>query len=273
MKTLLAIGASAFVMGLATVGGAQAQSLSDAIGANLIGLQGTFANGNWANQAVNIGPINGSVVLGQAGLETITNIDGPTLNVNVEGALGGGLALVPPALAVAAAAELQVGVDLGAASQTIRTIGGIGSASTITTTVVGAVNTGDIASAVSSSAGRVSTSTSSSAGSISSSVGSVAQAAANTSNTASSATASQLTSLTVNGPSSVVTAATEALTSGPLLDVYANNTAYNIGPIAGNVAAIANNMSLNGIGTTVVGAVNTGTISMGFDGSALNLPN
>jgi hypothetical protein len=270
MKTLLAIGASAFVMGLATVGGAQAQSLSDTIGGGLIGLQGTFANGNWANQAVNVGAINGGIVLGQAGAETLVNIDAPTLNVNLEAAAGGGLAIIPPALSIAAGAELELGLDLGATSTAVRTIGEIASSAEIATTVVGALNTGDVASAVSSTALRASNSTTASTGSLSTSVGSATSAAANTSNTASSATASQLTSLTLEGPSTTVTAATEALTNGPLTDLYASNLAYNVGVITGNVAAIANSMDLAGVSTTVVGALNTGTISMGFDGSAFN---
>ncbi|MET0258561.1 MAG: hypothetical protein ABW179_08260, partial [Methylobacterium sp.] len=85
MKTLFAIGASALVMGLASVGGAQAQatvpsgavlpSVSDVVGGTITGLQSTFSNGNWLNEAYNIGDIDGSVTLGQAGAEAINRVD------------------------------------------------------------------------------------------------------------------------------------------------------------------------------------------------------
>ena len=38
----------------------------------------------------------------------------------------------------------------------------------------------------------------------------------------------------------------------------------------GAVTGIANSMDLAGISTTVLGAVNTGTISMGYSGAAFN---
>ncbi|WP_062208069.1 hypothetical protein [Aureimonas sp. AU12] len=275
MKSLFAIGASALVMGLASVGGAQAQSLGATIGGDLLAVQNQFSNGNWVNESINIGAINGAVTLGQAGAEVITNVDLPNVALNIEAASGLGVAVLPPALALANAGEIGLNVDLGSVASQVRTLGGIDSLSEIKTTVVGAVNTGDIASAVSTVSAATSNSTTLDTGSISATVSSSAQAAANTSNTASSSAASQLASLDLQGPSSTVTTATEALVSGPLLDVYATNRAFNSGPITGSVTGIANDMNLNGISTTVVGAVNTGTISQGFNGAAFaaSLPN
>lgn len=274
MKSLFAIGASALVMGLASIGGAQAQvlpivpSLDAVIGQNLVNLQASFGNGNWVNEAVNIGAINGAVVLGQAGAEAINNIDLPTLGVRLEAAEGTGLTVVPALAAVANAAEVGLELDLGSVDTTVRTIGEIASEAVISTTVLGAVNTGDIASVGSAAANRASASTTVATGTVTNSVTAAATAAANTSNTASSSSASETILASVTGPSTTITNSIEQLYNGPLQDVYANNRAFNVGAITGGVAAVANSMDLTGVTTTVLGAVNTGTISMGFDGAA-----
>ncbi|WP_062012292.1 hypothetical protein [Aureimonas sp. AU4] len=272
MKSLFTIGASALVMGLASIGGAQAQSLGAAIGDNLLGLQATFSNGNWVNDSINIGAINGAVTLGQAGLDTATSVDLGSINANIQGAASGAVSVVPPVLALAGATDIAVGIDLGSVATRAATVGGIASSAAIETVVVGAVNTGDIASAVQNSTLRASNSTIASTGSLATTVSGSASSAASTTNTASSSAANSVNSVNFQGPSTTITAATEALSSGPLQDVYAANRAFNGGAILGSVTAVANNMDLAGIGTTVVGAVNTGTISLGFDGSALNLP-
>ncbi|MBB3949286.1 hypothetical protein [Aureimonas jatrophae] len=272
MKSLFTIGASALVMGLASIGGAQAQSLGAVIGDNLVGLQATFANGNWVNDSINIGTINGAVTLGQAGLDTATEVDLGAINVGVQGAASGAISVLPPLLSLSGAAEVGLGIDLGSVATRAATAGEIASSAAIETVVVGAVNTGDIASAVQNSALRASNSTTASTGSLATTISGSASSAASTTNTASSSAASSVNSVDFQGPSTTITAATEALSSGPLADVYAANRAFNGGTILGSVTAVANNMDLAGIGTTVVGAVNTGTISLGFDGSALNLP-
>jgi hypothetical protein len=260
-------------MGLASVGGAQAQALpalQDTLGANLLALQSQFGNGNWVNEAVNIGAINGAVTLGQAGAESITNIDLPTVDLNVQAALGAGLTVIPPTAAIAGAGEVDLAVNLGQIDQTVRTIGGIASSDEISTTVLGAVNTGDIASVGSATAVRATNQTTIATGSTFTSVTAASEAAARTSNTASSAAASQELVAAVTGPTTTVTNSVESLYNGPLQDVYANNRAFNVGAINGAVTGIANNMDLAGISTTVLGAVNTGTISMGYSGAAFN---
>ncbi len=271
MKSLFAIGASALVMGLASISGAQAQALpalQDTLGANLLGLQASFGNGNWVNEAINIGAINGAVVLGQAGVETITNVDLPTVSLDIEGAAGAGATVLPAVAAIAGAAEIGLDVSLGQVDSTVRTIGGIASDAAISTTVLGAVNTGDVASIGSAAANRATASTTLSTGSTLNSVTAAASAAANTSNTASSSAASETIVAAVTGPSTTITNSIEQLYNGPLQDVYANNRAFNVGAITGSVAAVANNMDLAGVTTTVLGAVNTGTISMGYSGAA-----
>jgi len=272
MKSLLAIGASALALSLASAGGANAQavvpSLTDSLGAGLLGLQSQFSNGNWVNEAVNIGAINGAVVLGQAGAETITSVDLPTVDLAIEAAAGAGIVTVPLLGSIAGAGEVGLNVDLGSVDQEIRTIGGIASSEEISTTVLGAVNTGDIASVGSAAANRASVTTSVSAGSATNSVTAASSAAANTSNTASRATASEELVSAIVGPSTTVTNSVEQLYNGPLQDVYANNRAYNVGAITGSVVGLANNMDLAGVSTTVLGAVNTGTISMGYSGAA-----
>ncbi|WP_416356051.1 hypothetical protein ACLNGM_18410 [Aureimonas phyllosphaerae] len=272
MKSLFAIGASALVMGLASIGGAQAQAvlptIDAAINSNLVNLQASFGNGNWVNEAVNIGAINGAVVLGQAGVETITNVDLPRVGLNIQGAGAAGATVVPAVAAIAGAAEIGLDVNLGQVDTVVRTTGGIVNRAAIETTVLGAVNTGDIASVGSASANRASQSTTIATGTVTNSVTAAASAAANTSNTASNSAASETILASVTGPSSTVTNSLEQLYNGPLQDVYANNRAFNLGTINGAVAAVANSMDLNGLTTTVLGAVNTGTISMGYSGAA-----
>jgi len=150
----------------------------------------------------------------------------------------------------------------------VRNTGGIASTAPITTTVLGAVNTGDIASIANSAAVTATSSTSNTTFAVSGSVTSASESAANTSNTAASAAAASGITLALQGPTSTVSNTLSTLASGPLTDVYAANRAYNAADINGRVVAAGNSIGLAGVETTVLGAVNTGTISQGFDGSA-----
>jgi len=281
MKSLFAIGASALVMGLASVGGAQAQatvpgangtailpSVSDVVGGAITGLQNNFGNGNWLNEAYNIGDIDGSVTLGQVGAEAINRVDLGRVQANVQASGAGAVVVLPPAAGTAGAVQAALDVDLGAIETIVRNTGGISSTLPIKTTVLGAVNTGDIAAIGTSAAATANSSTSTTAFTVSGSVNSASESAANTSNTAASAAASSDITLALQGPTSTITNTLSTLQSGPLTDVYAANRAYNAADINGRVVAAGNSIGLAGVETTVLGAVNTGTISQGFNGSA-----
>lgn len=278
MKSLLAIGASALALSLASVGGANAQatvptgavlpSVSAVVGDAITNLQSQFANGNWVNEAYNIGDIDGSVTLGQSGLRTDTVVDLGRIQASLEGSGAGAIVVLPPAAAAGAAVEGRLDVDLGSVDTLVETIGGIASTDTITTTALGAVNTGNIASIANSVSSNATNSVRTTSFSVDGSVSSASDSASNTTNTAASAAASSNIELTLTGPTTTVTNTLNTLNSGPLTDVYAANRAYNAADINGRVIAAGNNIGLDGIETTALGAVNTGSISQGFDGSA-----
>jgi hypothetical protein len=282
MKKVLLGGASALAF-LALGSAAQAQSISDTVGTNLIGLQGSFANGNYINEALNTGAINGSVNLIGTGLTAASNVDLGSLNLEadllVEIAAGAGISLedlldiiggggLEALLALSVAAgidlELALGVDLGTVVADTQIGGTISSAAEIATLAVGAVNTGDVLTGVSSVSGSFSNEEFAAiSGEIAYSATEVSSAA-NTSTTAAAAAASDV-SFTA-GPSAVAAISTAAdfSSSGPLAGVYATNRAFNNADINGSVNAAANAIDLTGVSTLAVGAVNTGTISLGI---------
>ncbi|WP_185983155.1 hypothetical protein [Aureimonas mangrovi] len=289
MKKVLLGGASALAF-LALGSAAQAQSLSDTIGAGLIDLQGEFATGNYINESINIAAIDGSVNLIGTGLTAATNIDLGTLNVDadllIEAAVGAGLDLevilelieggdISGLLALAVAAgidlDLGLGLDLGSIVADTQVGGTISSAAEIATLAVGAVNTGDIATGVSTVTAATSSDTFTAVtGAIEFSSDEVSSAA-NTSTTAASAAASQVSFSA--GPATVAAISTAAdfSSSGPLAGVYATNRAFNIADINGSVTAAANQIDLTGVSTLAVGAVNTGSIALGLEGGLADL--
>jgi hypothetical protein len=63
---------------------------------------------------------------------------------------------------------------------------------------------------------------------------------------------------------------TSSAASGPMQGVFAANFAYNNATVDGSILVTASDVNVGGAATLAAGAINTGTISMGFDGSALN---
>lgn len=286
MKKIIFAGASA----LAVLGGvsfANAQSISETIGEGLLDLQGQFEGGNWVNEALNIEAIDGSVVLRGTGLTGAVDVDLGSINLDadliIEASLAAGLDLDVIldliaggdisgllALGLAAGVDLSValGIDNGSFAGNLTTGGSIISQDVIETLAAGAVNTGDIASQIATSTTETGTNFEFSFEGGSFSDINEASSSASTSTTSAAASVVDNTELQVGAISAAFSEYENISTSGPLTGIYASNRAFNSAEINGSVTAVANSIDLNGIGTTAAGAINTGTISLGFDGSA-----
>ncbi len=236
MRQVLICGVSAFALSLGTMGGAQAQSLLDDLQGtsnNLLNHMAEFEEGNWTNFAVNSGPIDASVDAGGGAAAVTESLDASgAVAIDIDGGVITGDAEGAASVAVSFGESLETAsVDVG----------------DIETMAVGAVNEGDIASAPSEvEFGAFG------------SEGTFSESAAEAKHTAASAS---------YGSFEASGAFFEA--SGPASGVFASNFAYNNAPINASVdlGPLAN---ADGISTMAAGAVNTGTISMGFDGSAFN---
>jgi len=199
--------------------------------------------------------ISGAVDIGVAG------------DVDIQGSL------VDPAAAAAQVkaavnAHLLANVDIDEASS----IGGaiVKSTDVIKTVAAGAVNTGHIATAVSAASNSSSTTANISLTDLKYLDGEVSQASASTSSTAADALAAEGTFASLGNLSVGINQTVASSTSGPAMGVYAVNEAFNNADINGSVNILSNGTDLAGISTVAAGAVNTGTISLGFDGAGLN---
>lgn len=272
MKLKLIGSASALAVALAFTSAASAQSLSDTIGTGLIDLQSQFADGNLINQAINTGAIDASVNIDAA--HVVTD------NLYVEGSLGldVGLAaslegsLADPAAAAQLALEANLGLDLWLVyNQTQEVVGGIiNSTEEIKTVAAGAINTGDIASSIASAETGGEISLALNVNDLNYINGELASAAASTSNTSAESLVANGTVFQLGGLGVELGGSFYQNASGPLTDIYAVNQAFNNADINGSVNLNGLGTNLAGISTTAAGALNTGTISFGFDGSALS---
>src|SRR5690606_28237021 len=145
-------------------------------------------------------------------------------------------------------------------------IGGaiVASTAEIKTVAAGAVNTGHIASAAATSVNETNIGLNVSLSDLTYVDGEVSQAAAATSQTSSEAFSAEGTFASLGNLSVGLNASVSESTSGPALNVYAVNEAFNNADINGSVNILSNGTDLAGISTVAAGAVNTGTTSLGF---------
>lgn len=275
MKKFLLAGASTLAI-LGFAGGANAQLLdvSVDIGDNIEGLFDIedFA-GVYANAAVNVGVIDGSVNIDAASL--IPGLNASSVSADIEASLAAAVAtggidvgldvLVPGldigvgGLAIAAAGATQIGLDI---------VGNrISSTAELATTAIGSVNEGTIALASLSTRDFTDASTDVLTGGSADFVSSAANSASNTSNTAAAAAASATSLLLEEADRTITTAVTDIQSTGPA-SILAANLSANIALIDGAVnltGATINDIA--GTATTAIGAVNTGTISNGLPGT------
>lgn len=273
-KFLTSASIAALIIGIS--GAANAQNLSDTIGQPIIDQMSGFQEANLINRAINNADINGSV-----NIVVLPNIDNSS---SVSGAVDIGLAAgltlegsgVDIANPLGGALELAVGLDahLKANVSLVQnaTSGGaiVKSTDVIKTVAAGAINTGNIATAVSSASEASSTVANISLSDLTYLDGEVSHASASTSNTSAEALAAIGTYASLSGLNVDLQSSTSSASSGPASGVYAVNEAFNSGNINGSVNILSNGTDLAGISTVAAGALNTGTISLGFDGAALN---
>ncbi|WLF99725.1 MULTISPECIES: hypothetical protein [Brucella] len=270
-KFLASASVAAIILGIGSA--AQAQSLSKTIGQPVIDQMSQFENGNWINRAINTSEIDGSVnIIGVPNFNESSSISG-AVDIGVAGDVDIQGSLVDPAAAAAQVkaavnAHLLANVDIDEASS----IGGaiVKSTDVIKTVAAGAVNTGHIATAVSAASNSSSTTANISLTDLKYLDGEVSQASASTSSTAADALAAEGTFASLGNLSVGINQTVASSTSGPAMGVYAVNEAFNNADINGSVNILSNGTDLAGISTVAAGAVNTGTISLGFDGAGLN---
>ncbi|MBM7328008.1 hypothetical protein JS562_33740 [Agrobacterium sp. S2] len=270
-KFLASASVAAIILGIGSA--AQAQSLSKTIGQPVIDQMSQFENGNWINRAINTSEIDGSVnIIGVPNFNESSSISG-AVDIGVAGDVDIQGSLVDPAAAAAQVkaavnAHLLANVDIDEASS----IGGaiVKSTDVIKTVAAGAVNTGHIATAVSAASNSSSTTANISLTDLKYLDGEVSQASASTSSTAADALAAEGTFASLGNLSVGINQTVASSTSGPAIGVYAVNEAFNNADINGSVNILSNGTDLAGISTVAAGAVNTGTISLGFDGAGLN---
>ncbi|GLU29716.1 MULTISPECIES: hypothetical protein [Brucella/Ochrobactrum group] len=273
-KFLVSTSTAMLLLGVGTA--SNAQTLSDTIGQPVIDQMRQFENGNWINRAVNTGEIDGSVnIIGVPNFEATREISG-----SIDTGLSAGVDLEAVSVDITnpLASGIELGVDVDAhlkanvsLEETVK-IGGaiVKSTEVIKTVAAGAVNTGHIATAVSAANTSTTTSMEVSLTDLKYLDGEVSQASASTSSTAAEALAADGTFASLGNLSLGINNTVASSTSGPALGVYAVNEAFNNADINGSVNILSNGTDLAGISTVAAGAVNTGTISLGFDGAALN---
>lgn len=265
---------AAIILGFGSA--AQAQTLSNTIGQPVIDQMSQFENGNWINRAINTAAIDGSVnIIGIPNIEESSSISGA-----IDVGLGAGIDLEGSGIDITnpLAGAIELGVDVNAhlkANVSIEETSKVGGAivkstDVIKTVAAGAVNTGHIATAVSSASDSSSTTANISLSDLKYVNGEVSQASASTSNTAAEALAAEGTFASLGNLSVGISQTVASSSSGPAMGVYAVNEAFNNADINGSVNILSNGTDLAGISTVAAGAVNTGTISLGFDGAALN---
>lgn len=273
-KFLVSTSTAMLFLGVGTA--SNAQTLSDTIGQPVIDQMRQFENGNWINRAVNTGEIDGSVnIIGVPNFEATREISG-----SIDTGLSAGVDLEAVSVDITnpLASGIELGVDVDAhlkanvsLEETVK-IGGaiVKSTEVIKTVAAGAVNTGHIATGVSAANTSTTTSMEVSLTDLKYLDGEVSQASASTSSTAAEALAADGTFASLGNLSLGINNTVASSTSGPALGVYAVNEAFNNADINGSVNILSNGTDLAGISTVAAGAVNTGTISLGFDGAALN---
>ncbi|HHV68569.1 hypothetical protein L614_004200000070 [Ochrobactrum sp. J50] len=265
---------AAIILGFGSA--AQAQTLSNTIGQPVIDQMSQFENGNWINRAINTAAIDGSVnIIGIPNIEESSSISGA-----IDVGLGAGIDLEGSGIDITnpLAGAIELGVDVNAhlkANVSIEETSKVGGAivkstDVIKTVAAGAVNTGHIATAVSAASDSSSTTANISLSDLKYVNGEVSQASASTSNTAAEALAAEGTFASLGNLSVGISQTVASSSSGPAMGVYAVNEAFNNADINGSVNILSNGTDLAGISTVAAGAVNTGTISLGFDGAALN---
>lgn len=265
---------AAIILGFGSA--AQAQTLSNTIGQPVIDQMSQFENGNWINRAINTAAIDGSVnIIGIPNIEESSSISGA-----IDVGLGAGIDLEGSGIDITKplAGAIELGVDVNAhlkANVSIEETSKVGGAivkstDVIKTVAAGAVNTGHIATAVSAASDSSSTTANISLSDLKYVNGEVSQASASTSNTAAEALAAEGTFASLGNLSVGISQTVASSSSGPAMGVYAVNEAFNNADINGSVNILSNGTDLAGISTVAAGAVNTGTISLGFDGAALN---
>lgn len=266
-KFLASASVATIILGIGSA--AQAQNLSNTIGQPVIDQMSQFENGNWINRAINTAEIDGSVnIIGIPNIEESSSISGA-----IDVGLGVGIDISNPL-----AGSVQLGVDVNGhlrANVSIEETSKVGGAivkstDVIKTVAAGAVNTGHIASAVAATSDTSSTTSNISLTDLKYVNGEVSQASASTSNTAAEALAAEGTFASLGSLSASTNQTVASSTSGPAMGVYAVNEAFNNADINGSVNILGNGTDLAGISTVAAGAVNTGTISLGFDGAGLN---
>lgn len=273
-KFLASASVATIILGIGSA--AQAQNLSNTIGQPVIDQMSQFENGNWINRAINTAEIDGSVnIIGIPNIEESSSISGA-----IDVGLGVGIDLEGSGIDISnpLAGSVQLGVDVNGhlrANVSIEETSKVGGAivkstDVIKTVAAGAVNTGHIASAVAATSDTSSTTSNISLTDLKYVNGEVSQASASTSNTAAEALAAEGTFASLGSLSASTNQTVASSTSGPAMGVYAVNEAFNNADINGSVNILGNGTDLAGISTVAAGAVNTGTISLGFDGAGLN---
>jgi len=275
MKLLLC-SASVLAVAFSMTSLAKADNLSDTIGQPIIDQMSEFSNGNLINRAINSAAINGSVnIVGLPNSEQSLAISG-AVDIGLSGNVGLEGTNIDLTDLTVGAGDLAIDVDshlrANVALEATSNIGGaiIKSTDVIKTVAAGAVNTGHIATALATTSDSTSGSLGINLGDLAYANGEISQASASTSSTAAEALAAEGTFASLGSLSVDLNAQVASSTSGPALGVYAVNEAFNNADINGSVNILGNGTDLAGISTVAAGAVNTGTISLGFDGAALN---
>jgi len=250
-----------------------AQSLSDAVGTDVISQMGAFQTGNWVNRAINIGEIDASV-----NITAFPNLETVDISHDVRD-IGDTTAARTEVSYVTGNVAGTLNVSDSTAHSVINTftesrtvIGGavVGSSAEIKTVAAGAINTGHIAAAASSDSATTSGSFDGSLEDLTYLDGEVSSATASTTNTSAEAFAGDGVYASLGGASLSSSFQSSMSSSNIATGVYAVNEAFNNASINGSVSIVANGTDLAGISTLAAGALNTGSLSLGFDGAALN---
>jgi len=263
---------TAAVLALGVVSPAAADSLSQSIGNPIIEQMEGFDTGNWINRAVNANAIDASVninafpnIESSNSFESAVNI-GIAVNIDAEGSgtllsgagitgfVGNGHLLAD----VSAENSFSFGNAIVASTEEIKTV------------AAGAINTGHIASVASAGSSQGNFAMGGSLSDLTYLNGEASSAAAATTNTSAEAFSGKGQYASLGGLSASASGAFAEASSGPATGVYAVNEAFNNATINGSVDIISNGTALAGISTLAAGALNTGSISFGFDGAALN---
>jgi len=264
---------TAAVLALGVVSPAAAQSLSDAIGQPVIDQMRQYTTGNWVNRAINVAPIDASVDITanhnieQVNIGHTTTDIGDTLNTrqessSVNGVIAGILNITEDSAYSVTSNYVEARTYTGGAI--------VASTAEISTVAAGAINTGHIASVGTAASSKDSFSFDGSLDDLTYLDGQVSSAAASTTNTSAEAFGGSGVYASLGGLNLSSSMEFASASSGPAAGVYAVNEAYNNAGINGSVSIIANGTDLAGISSLAAGALNTGSISFGFDGAALN---